>query len=283
MPLVGKSRVLDSMHQAGYLVHAMQLGMKSQTDEVPFIVLSHEVYPGVEAHLFTIADAALWLPAFNHVGDIVLYRPREFDGVESAGVIEKARSDAWNMLLSAVERIGNLLTPYKEHVSQGITPKTVWAHHETQWHLALRDAPDHEAQPVDKFIDDVDSSIRPHIRELNELGFATKESCSGILDEHPDREPYRPYVMFDDRVYLDASAHLFTLADIAEWIPGPGPHGFDVSFHQNVGEDIQDAWQRLRKAAHSFAPLINQYRTLVGAKDRQYRRLRKVREVPKIT
>jgi hypothetical protein len=257
--------------------------MKPQIDDIPYVVLSHEVYPGIEAHLFTIADIALWLPAFDERGNVVLYRPRDLDENEKDPNLEKARSDSWLKLLAAVERVTKLLTPYKDFVDGGLIPETVWAHHQRQWHFGLRDAPDHEAPPVDMFIDYVDHSIRPLIRELNELGFATKESCSGLLDEHPDREPYRPYVMFDERVYVDVSAHLFTLADITQWIPGPGPHGFDVRIQQSVGEDIPKAWSRLRRAARAFAPLLGQYRNLVGDKNSQYRRLREVREAPDIT
>jgi len=254
--------------------------MKSQIDDIPCIVLSHEVYPGVEAHLFTIADMALWLPTFDEQGNVVLYRPRELDETETGSSFEKARSDSWLRLLAAVEQVTKLLTPYKKSVDRGLIPETVWAHHQRQWHFGLREAPDHEAPPVDTFIDYVDLSIKPLIRKLNELGFTTRESCSGLADEHPDREPYRPYVMFDERVYVDMSAHLFTLADITQWIPGPGSHGFDVRIQQGVGEHIPKAWNRLLRGAEALAPLLESYRNLVSGTDSLYRRMRERREPP---
>ncbi|MFX0046263.1 MAG: hypothetical protein ACFE8Z_10480 [Candidatus Hermodarchaeota archaeon] len=272
--------VLELVRKAGHHVRAIRLGMKPRGDHIPYLVFSHEVYPGVEAHLFTIADVSLWLPAFDAQGDVVLYRPRELDEGRGDSDVEEARSDSWMRLLAAIERVTELLTPYRKSVNRSPIPETVWAHHQRQWHFGLRDAPDHEAPPVDMFIDYVDSSIRPLIRNLNELGFTTKESCSGLPSEHPDREPYRPYVMFDDRVYLDVSAHLFTLADITEWIPGPGPHGFDVKIQQNVGEDIPEAWGRFLRGARVLAPLLDQYRNLVSERDGLYRKLRERRELP---
>jgi hypothetical protein len=254
--------------------------MKSQIDDTPCIVLSHEVYPGVEAHLFTVADIALWLPTFDEQGNVVLYRPRELDERETDSSLERARSDSWLRLLAAVEQVTMLLTPYKQSVDRGLIPETIWAHYQGQWHFGLRDAPDHEAPPVDMFIDYVDLSIKPLIRKLNELGFTTRESCSGLADEHPDREPYRPYVMFDERVYVDISAHLFTLADITQWIPGPGPHGFDVRIQQGVGEHIPKAWNRLLRGAEALAPLLESYRNLVSGTDSLYRRMRERREPP---
>lgn len=275
------TRVIETLLRAGHLAKRVQLGVLSRIDEVPYVVLSHTVYPGVEAHLFTAADAALWIPAFTSLGDVVLYEPKELDEGKSPDALESTRSEAWQRLFTAVEKIANLLTSYREYVDQGYIPSMVWAHHEAEWYLGIREAPDHESRPVDEFLDYVDVSIRPHIRELNELGFITIESCSGLADDHADREPYRPYVMFDDRAYIDVSAHLFTVADIAQWIPSYAPHGFDVVVHQRVGEDTENAWNRLVEVARVLAPLLKQYRELVRDKGSPFRRMRKQRECPK--
>ncbi|MFX1603782.1 MAG: hypothetical protein ACFFCK_09880, partial [Promethearchaeota archaeon] len=69
-------------------------------------------------------------------------------------------------------------------------------------------------------------------------------------------------------------------ADITEWIPGPGPHGFDVKIQQNVGEDIPEAWGRFLRGARVLAPLLDQYRNLVSERDGLYRKLRERRELP---
>jgi hypothetical protein len=76
------------------------------------------------------------------------------------------------------------------------------------------------------------------------------------------------------------SAHLYTLADGTEWIPGPGPHGFDVRIQQAANEDIAEAWNRLSRGARELSPLLNEYRGLVGEKDGTYRRLRERRNLP---
>ncbi len=280
MPLVNKKHVLEAIRKAGHHVLAIQLGIESSPDWFPFIVLNHEVYPGVEAHLFTIADIALWLPAFDEGGNVVLYRPLDLDETEMDSNLERAESESWLRLLAALERVAELLAPYKQSVDGGLIPETIWAHYQGQWHFGLRDAPDHEAPPVDTFIDYIDYSIRRHIQELNELGFTTKESCSGLLDEHPDSEPYWPYVMFDERVYLDMSAHLYTLADITEWIPGPGPHGFDVRIQQRANEDNLEAWTRLISGARALSSLLHEYRTLIGENDGLFRKLRRQRTFP---
>lgn len=280
MPLVKERHVLDTMLKAGQSVRTINLGLGAQDDDVPHIVLGHKVYPGVEAHLFTIADSALWMPVFRESGDVAIYRPTEFDKASSGTTLKKARSDAWLGLLTAFDQLTDLLKPYMKWVDQGTIPKVVWAHHETQWHLGLRDAPDHEPQSVDEFLEYVDKSIRPFIREINGLGFATKESCSGLLADHPDREPYRPYVMFDDRVYPDVSAHLFTLADIAQWIPSDGPHGFDVMIQQSIGDDIPAAWSRLVLATRALSSMLRQYRIVIKEKDTMFRPMRERREAP---
>ncbi|MFX1416172.1 MAG: hypothetical protein ACFFC0_05130 [Promethearchaeota archaeon] len=277
MSSVDEKHILHVIHAAGYQVCRIRLGIKPQIDEAPFVVLSHEVYPGVEAHLFTIADVALWLPAFDEEGNVVLCRPGNL-AEDRPFNLGSTRFDSWHRLLAALERVTELLMPYRQSVADGLIPESIWSHYQGQWHFGLRDAPDHDAPPVDMFIEYVDPSIRPVIQELNELGFATKESCSGLPDEHPDRDPYRPYVMFDERSYLDMSAHLFTLADITQWIPGPGPHGFDVRLQQAVSEDIPTAWSRLLEGARALAPLLHDYRNLASQKDGLYRKLRERRD-----
>ncbi len=278
--MVEEKHVLDTMLRAGQSVRTLNLGLGAQDSDVPHIVLGHEVYLGVEAHLFTIADSALWLPVFRQSGDVIIYRPRELDKGSSGTILKKARSNAWRRLLTAFEQLTDLLKPYMKWVDQGAIPKVVWAHHEAQWHLGLRDAPDHEPPSIDAFLEYVDKSIRLYIREINALGFATKESCSGLLDDHPDREPYQPYVMFDDRVYPDVSAHLFTLADIAQWIPSDGPHGFDVMIQQSIGDDIPAAWNRLVIASRALSSMLKQYRNLINEKDTPFRRMRERRKAP---
>ncbi|MGY5875680.1 MAG: hypothetical protein RTU30_08035 [Candidatus Thorarchaeota archaeon] len=276
MHSIERSFVLKTLTKSGFSARSIQLGIDSQTEQTPFIIFDHTTYPGVEAHLFTVADASLWLPAFTSSGDVVLYRPNEQDVNQDSSSLKK-RIEAWQELLVAIVEISNLLKPYKTRLEQGWIPRIIWAHHESEWHHGLRDAPDHEVRPISEFLDYVDPSIRPCICELNECGFITKESCSGLLDEHPDRDPYRPYVMFDDRVYVGMSSHLFTLADIGQWIPSYGPHGFDVVVRQQLGDYNEIAWNRLIDVARQLSPLISNYqilikddKSLIGHKRKRY-------------
>lgn len=112
----------------------------------------------------------------------------------------------------------------------------------------------------------VDKSIKRHIRELNEFGFATTSSCSGMARDHPERRPMLPYVMFDDESYFDVSAHLFSLADMAGWQSSFGAHGYDVAIEYNIDgldEDYMEAWGELVEAARKLGGALSEYRSLV--------------------
>ncbi len=280
MPFVDKKLVLQTLLEAGLSVKGLHIGLGNQSYKIPYVHLGHTTYPGVEAHLFTIADSALWIPSFTSSGDVVIFRPAKLDeGIDRIS-LENSRSEAWQKLLAAVEEVVNLLTSHREYAIRGYNLGMVWAHHEVKWYRSLRDAPEHEQSPIDEILGYVDASIRPHIQELNELGFMTIESCSGLADDHPNREPYRPYVMFDDRVYINVSAHLFTVADIAQWMPSYGPHAFDVVLQQRDNENVVSAWSRLVAAARTLEPLVRQYRSIMKDTNRSFRRLRKQGEVP---
>ncbi len=279
MPLIDVTFVLNAMIKGGFSVKHIHLGIQSEPKGVPLIVFDHIAYPGVEAHLFTIADASLWLPAFTSSGDVVLYRPNWLDESLDPLPTKRSRNEDWQGLLESFEKFSKLLSPYRASLNHGYIPRTIWSHHEAEWHHGLREAPDHDGKPIDEFLDYVDISIQPHICELNELGFITIESCSGLIDEHPDREPYKPYVMFDDRVYIGVSAHLFTLADIGQWIPSCAPHGFDVVAKQREGENIEQAWVCFIRAARALTPLIRQYQTLIKEIGSKFHQMRSRREV----
>jgi hypothetical protein len=81
--------------------------------------------------------------------------------------------------------------------------------------------------------------------------------------DHRDREPYLPYVMFDERAYQRFSAHLFTLADISGWIPSYGPHNFDIEIRLLDSTDAEARWDKLVTSARTLACLLQHYRTTV--------------------
>ncbi len=251
------------------------MGVGSELDTIPYLVLNHYVYPGVDAHLFTIADSAFWIPALTSTADVLLLRPRSLNEAKSASHIERAGYQAWEKLLTAFKRMSTLLAPYREKLDEGYIPTSVWAHYDSEWYRKIREAPEPEPRPVSEFIQYIDASIRTHIRALNENGFSTIESCSGLPHEHLDREPYRPYVMFDEKAYVGVSAHLFTLADIAGWNPCCAPHGFDIVIRQRTDDEVEDAWDRLLIATRALSGLVGDYRELIRGPMTPFKHIRK--------
>lgn len=217
-----------------------------------YLVIDHLTYPNVEAHLFTAADAAGWKPEFLVTDDVRLTRSR--------GRSHDDLRRNWVSLIEALRKLSRYLQPFQERIRQGDLPSVIWSHAFRGWHRRSWEAPVHPIESPDRFIHYVDVSIRKHITKLNELGFGTMESCSGLLKDHPDREPYWPYVMFDERTYPGIAPHLFTLADIAGWIPTLAPHNFDIYVKVRRGDDIPEAWRRLVGSAVKLDDLLHEYR-----------------------
>ncbi len=212
------------------------------------IILSHESYPNFEAHLFTIADAAGWYPRLIKSGNLELRCPA---------------NSSPDRFLGATNELMRKLESYRSRVAAGDIPSFIWAHHETSWHRFVWNASIWTALIPDDFIGYVDLSIRPHILKLNELGFQTKESCSGLLEEHPDREPYYPYVMFDERAYPGITPHLFTLADLASWTSKYAPHNFDVYLKAPRGVKILDSFENLVRNAEFLHLLLKEHSQVI--------------------
>lgn len=272
-------RIQTTLAKTGYSIKKVELGAGSELDTIPCLVLNHDIYPGVEAHLFTIADSAFWIPALTPTADVLLFRPRSLNEAKSASHIERAGYQAWEKLLTAFKRMSTLLAPYREKLDEGYIPTGVWAHYDSEWYRKIREAPEPEPRPVSEFIQHIDASIRTHIRTLNENGFSTIESCSGLPSDHLDRVPYRPYVMFSERAYVGVCAHLYTLADIAGWNPCCAPHGFDIVIRQRIGDEVEDAWNRLAIATRALSRLVGDYRELIRGPMTPFKRIRKQTEM----
>jgi hypothetical protein len=267
-------RIHAILRETGYAVRKVQVGTGSDLNEIPCLILEKKAYPGAEAHLFTIADAALWIPAMTPTGDILLYRPPFPDESKNGSAVEKARVQSWRRLMLTYLQISKLLGPYKKSLEEGYIPSVTWAHYDAEWFRNIREAPDPTPRLVHDFIHSVDESIRTNIQFLNESGFSTIESCSGLPNEHLDREPYRPYVMFSERSYQGVAAHLFTLADIAQWIPGCAPHSFDIVIKQKTDDEMEAAWNRLLMAIQALSPLIKEYQELIRDPTSSFRHIR---------
>lgn len=218
--------------------------------ERPQIEFNRTSYPGIEAHLFTIADAASWQPELTPTADVILL----------GSTNESDRYASWIRLLSTIQDVMSTLEQYRQGLKHGIIPSTHWIYHELRWYRKNWEGPLHELKSAESFLYSVDESIRYHIKELNDLGFPTTQSCSGLAKDHADREPYLPYVMFDERTYPRSSAHLFTLADITGWIPSYGPHNFDIEFRLTDAEGAERFWDSLVVSAREMASLLYDYR-----------------------
>ena len=250
--MISKDMIVNSLHIHGLEVLSLSTGLMDGARTNPVITIDHRSYPGVEAHLFTAANSVFWTPKFDESGDVVLSFTRSNNGDEFLF--------AWENLLGILGRLSTLLHHYRERVLAGSVPGTIWAHHDHEWYREMRNAPYHEKQNVKTFIDYVDPSIRGHIITLNNCGFATLESCSGFPQEHLDREPYRPYVMLDERAYPGCIQHYFTLADAADWLPSYAPHNFDVYVKIHHHCSIEEGWNKLVQTARALDRILLPYR-----------------------
>ena len=248
------NEITNLLRNNGFDVLAVTTGFLNKSVEQPMIIFDHGSYPGVEAHVVTAANSALWIPKLDDNGDVIVYYPYSTNNEEHLL--------AWERLLGVLDKLAGLLHTYRNRILAGRFPGIIWAHHEIEWHRELRRAPYHEKQNISTFIDYVDPSIRNHITSLNDCGFATIESCSGLAQDHPDRDPYRPYVMLDERAYPNCIPHFFTLADIAGWIPGYAPHNFDVYIRIQWHCPIVQAWNKLVQSARVLDSILKPYREL---------------------
>jgi hypothetical protein len=241
---------IKSLLKFDLVVSRFNLSLSSDLKNPPMLEFDRKSYPGFEAHLFTIADASLWHPELTETSNVVL---RDLGNAAN-------RNKSWNRLLSNTLMIMDSLLLYREGLKHGIIPSSHWIYHEFQWYRENWDPSIHESDASHDFLHSVDESIRPLIKELNELGFLTTQSCSGLSIDHPNREPYLPYVMFDERAYPKASAHLFALADMTGWIPSYGPHNFDVELKLRNAEQAEDGWDKLISGARHLTSLLVDYR-----------------------
>ena len=243
-------RSIKALSKFDLVVNRFNLALDDHQEDLPFLEINRTSYPGFEAHLFTIADSSLWMPELNSEDDLVLLRPMN----------KSDRYESWLKLLAITQEIMESLEKCRQGLRHGIIPTTHSIYHETKWYRQNWDGPLHDLKPADEFLYSVDDSIQSHIKELSDLGFPTTQSCSGLTKDHTDREPYLPYVMFDESVYPRSGAHLFTLADITGWIPSYGPHNFDIEFRLQGPEDAERFWDNLIVSARRLAKLLRDYR-----------------------
>ncbi|MFW9961828.1 MAG: hypothetical protein ACFFDV_12480, partial [Candidatus Thorarchaeota archaeon] len=167
------------------LVKELRTGLDDGSYKIPTVVVDRTSYPGVEAHLFTIADAAQWKAEFTDEHDVLLSHALIDTETRDKEEFIEGSAQAWNRLTSVLSCIMESMKLYKQNITHGEFATVIWGHHATEWHREMWESRSHEyVHPAD-FIEYVDSSIRNQITELNNLGFATIESCSGLLIDHP--------------------------------------------------------------------------------------------------
>lgn len=243
-------RSIKALSKFDLVVNHYNLALTNSLEGPPSIEFDRTSYPGFEAHLFTIADASQWMPELDSEDNVILY------GIDN-------RSDPfflWIRFLEIANEVMRYLENYRHELKHGIYPSTDWAYNENRWYRKNWEGPNHRFKPTEEFLNSVDESIREQIKALNDLGFSTTQSCSGLEKDHPDREPYLPYVMFDERAYKRSSAHLFTLADITGWVPSYGPHNFDIEFRLHDSKRAEELWDKLVVVARRLAQLLEDYR-----------------------
>jgi len=263
----------------------MNYSVNNEPNDIPYVVFGSEIYRGCEAHYFTIADMALWIPELLPSGDVVLYYPiRRMKGSKDPDALMKRRTLSWEFLSIQFEETMEWVwvKSQKEYESTD-----VWAHNERELDGYLENipfqigkklkhkystiiGPENSPVPIDTILRKVDKSIKESILELNKAGFATTECCSGLKKDHEGDAPFPAYVCLDDEYYHDVSAHLFTLAEMAGWDPCWGAHGFDVLLYAVADTETEKAWERLASVAKQLGEELAEYRTLVEADEGYY-------------
>ncbi len=256
-----ETALVSALEEAEFVILEASLGREEEYWS--WLRLDHASYPGCEAHAFTLSQAVTWGATLDSNGDILLICDAG-PGTDEDHHPRLLLESRWDALCSVTRDLGALLTSYRVWIEQGHMPGVVWGSGAQTWFRTMWPASNIERPRISDFIDYVDELIRPHVVRLNELGFWTKESCSGLVEDHPDRQPYWPYVMFEERTYPWASAHLFTLADLAGWIPTYAPHNFDIYVRAREKEDLYDSWIRLVDCAEYLESLLRPYRGIVN-------------------
>jgi hypothetical protein len=260
MRLQSRESIREKIEAIG--INVMDIEACTDDDDciaTPYVLCSHETYPGIEPHLYTAADAALWTPCLTSSGDVLLFNPHD--------VVRRDEMTAWTSLISMIHKVSRLMKSYVLDIEGGHGFGGSWFQQEDEWFRGFIEGPYHGVRNVSNFIDYVDPSIRRHIHLFNRLGFATTESCSGIPSEHPDRTPYPPYVMFDERAYPGISAHLYTLANATGWIPSPGRHHFDITLRLKNHLDAETKWDDLYVTTKQLGSLLDHYIKQICAPD----------------
>ena len=239
----------------------LNYAVSNDPDDIPYLILDHDSYSGGEAHFFTVADLAVWIPELLPSGDVVLYYPLRLLDDKHPDALSRKRTISWEILAFSFDQIMHKIRVAGAH---RFSSTDTWAHNEREPEGYI-EIPENDPIPIDKILRRVDTSIKETILELNKAGFATIESCSGLKKDHEGSKPFQPYVALDDEYYLDVSAHIFTIAEASGWDPCWGAHGFEVLIYatDESEKELENAWKKLGEVAKEFGEELESYRELV--------------------
>jgi tetratricopeptide (TPR) repeat protein len=170
------------------------------------------------------------------------------------GLAEKAFNEALAECSNLVSAHQGLLTVYEK------TDRVEEAEDKRERLRGLVEGVVVTQEVLDSIINEIDPSIQDIIAELHSLGLMTSSCCSGLPEDHPDREPQKPYVYFCAD-YDGAHHHLITIANMAGWIGEYGVNGWgvEVFYGSDEPEEIREAWSRLIQMAWLVMPKLRIY------------------------
>ena len=258
---ISEAKFREVLAYCDFQIIDLNFAVSDDRDDIPYVVIDVSDMFGVEAHLFTAADMALWIPELLPSGNVVIYYPNRYPSGNSCGECTQSRLALWDALTRFLDWITHKVRVGR--AEYGIASNS-WAHCERK-EDGYFEIPENTPQYIEKMRRRVDGYLPDVLLELNKQGFVTIESCSGLKEDHEDSTPFPAYVCFDDEYYLDVSAHLFTLAEASGFDPTFGAHGFDVLIyaHTESQKGLKKSWDRLVATATTFGEYLEEYRDLV--------------------
>ena len=107
----------------------LNYAVNNECTDIPYLVLDQRAHFGVEAHIFTSADMALWIPELLPSGDIVIYFPIRKLDAESRITLAQRRMFAWDLLTHSLDWVMHKVQTGRAEYGD---PSESWAHCERE-------------------------------------------------------------------------------------------------------------------------------------------------------
>ena len=104
---MSEEQIREVLDHWGIPYKDLNYAVNDDPEDIPYLVFNHETYLGIEAHLFTAADMALWLPELLPSGDVVVYYPirRLDDGSQYS--LARRREMVWDTVHCYLDNLGH--------------------------------------------------------------------------------------------------------------------------------------------------------------------------------